>query len=217
MGNVTNNNTEKNDHTNIEHIKKTYYWRNAFLGLVILLAGIIIGGASMSIFTTHRLTRPARGREFNSLQVLPPLRRNLDLSTEQTEKIKPILDEHMTKLHELRENARFEIENTLKQMNEEISKILTERQRHIWQRELDRLQRDLRPSGSRRNGMGTGARRGNEAPGQRGGRRQRESLRRGTGPSATPPSEPVNEPNMLRNGINKNKIEAEELDPNLSE
>jgi len=128
MGNVTNNNIEKNDHTNIEHIRKTYYWRNAFHGLVILLAGIIIGGASMSIFTTHRLT-----------------------------------------------------------------------------------------SGSRRNGMGTGARRGNEAPGQRGGRRQRELLRRGTGPSATPPSEPVNEPNMLRNGINKNKIEAEELDPNLSE
>ncbi len=216
MGNVTNNNTEKNDNTNIEHIKKTYYWRNAFFGLVILIAGIVIGGASMSIFTTHRLTRPARGREFNSLQVLPPLRRNLGLSKEQTEKIKPILDEHMTKLHELRENARFEIENTLKQMNEEISKILTERQRNIWQRELDRLQRDLRPGGPRRNGTGTGARRGNEAPGQRGGRRQRELLRRGPGPSAMPPSKPITEPNIIRNNVDQNNIETEGFDPNLS-
>jgi len=216
MGNVTNNNTEKSNNPNIEHIRKTYYWRNAFFGLVILIAGIVIGGASMSIFTTHRLTRPARGREFNSLQVLPPLRRNLGLSKEQSEKIKPILDENMKKLQELRENARSEIENTLKQMNEEISKILTERQRKIWQRELDRLQQDLRPGGPRRNGMGAGARRGNEAGGPRGGRRQRELLRRGPGPSAVPPSEPIAEPNMLRNNVDQNNIETEGFDPNLS-
>lgn len=195
MGNVTNNNTEKNDNTNIEHIRKAYYWRNAFFGLVILIAGIVIGGASMSIFTAHRLGKPARGREFNSLQVIPPLRRNLDLTKEQTEKIKPIIDEHMTKLYELRENARIEIENTLKQMNEDISKILTERQRRIWQRELDRLQREVRRDRQRRNGMGPGPRRGNEEAGPRRGRRQRQSLRRGPG------REPPNEPNIRRDGI----------------
>ncbi len=212
MGNVTNNNTEKNNNPSMKHIRKTYYWRNAFFGLVIFIAGIVIGGASMSIFTTHKLTRPARGREFNSLQVLPPLRRNLDLSKEQTEKIKPILDEHMKKLHELRENARSEIENTLKQMNEEISKILNQRQRKIWQRELGRLQRNLRPGGPRRNGMGAGARRGNETGGPRGGRRQRELLRRGPGPS----TEPSAEPNLPLNDMNENKIEVEGSDPNLS-
>jgi gas vesicle protein len=216
MGNVTNNKTEKNDNPKIEHIRKNYYWRNAFFGLVILIAGIVIGGASMSILTTHRLTRPMRGREFNSLQVLPPLRRNLGLSKEQSEKIKPIIDENMKKLQELRENARSEIENTLRQMNEEISKILNDRQRRIWQRELGRLQRDVRPGGSRRDGMGAGARRGNESGGPRGGRRQRELLRRGPGPSATPPSKSVAEPNSLQSNIDKDKIENESSDSNMS-
>jgi hypothetical protein len=216
MGNVTNNNTEKKENPNIEHIRKTYYWRNAFFGLVILIAGIVIGGASMSIFTTHKLTRPARGREFNSLQILTPLRRNLGLSKEQSEKIKPILDENMKKLQELRENARYEIEDTLRRMNEEISKILTDRQRKIWQRELDRLQRDLRPRGLHRNGTGAGPRRGNEAGGPRGGRRQRELLHRGQEPLTGPPSDSSAEPNSHRSDINDIKIEVESSDPNLS-
>lgn len=171
MGNVIMN-TEQNNNPNFEHIRKIYYWRTAFFGLVILIAGAVIGGATMSIMTTQRLRRSGRGREFQSLQVLPPLRRDLGLSQEQSEKIKPLLDGHMEKLQDIRENARIEIEDTLRQMNEEISAILTDRQRQIWQREMSRLQQELRPGGPRRNGMGRG-RRGYESGGRRGGRGQR--------------------------------------------
>ena len=197
MGNVIMN-TEKNNNPNLEHIKKIYYWRTAFFGLVILIAGIVIGSA----------TKPGPGPEFNILQVIPPLRRNLGLSQEQSDKIKPILDGHMKKLQDIRENARSEIENTLQQMNKEISTILTETQRQRWQREMSQLQRDLRPGGPRRNGMGRG-RRGIESGGRRGGRGQREFYRRGF------QSEPLVGPNSLRNDVNEKEIGLEGLDPNM--
>ena len=213
MGNVTMN-TEHNNNPNFEHIRKIYYWRSAFFGLVILIAGAVIGGATMSIMTTQRLRRPGRGSEFRSLQVLPPLRRDLGLSQEQSEKIKPLLDGHMEKLENIRESARIEIEETLRQMNEEISAILTDRQRQIWQREMSRLQQELRPGGPRRNGMGPRGRRGNEAGGRRGGRGQRGFLRRGMGPNVIPPSESIIGPNSPGNDVNESKIQDQGFDPN---
>jgi TolA-binding protein len=202
-------NTEQNNNINLEHIRKIYYWRTAFFGLVILIAGIVIGGASISIYITHRTTRPAGGPEFNSLQVIPPLRRNLNLSQEQSDKIKPIIDGSMKKLQDIRENARTEIESTLQQMNKEISKILNDNQRQRWQRELDRLQRELRPGGQRRDGTGgLRARRGAEAAGRR-GRGQREPLRRGL------QSRPLTEPNSIPRDVNENEIGIEQSDPNI--
>ena len=208
MGNVIMN-TEQNNNPNIEHIKKIYYWRTAFFGLVILIAGAVIGGATMSIMTTRRLTRPVPGPEFNTLQVIPTLRRDLGLSQDQSDKIKPMLDGHMKNLQDIRENARIEIEDTLRQMNEEISAILTERQRQRWQREMSQLQRDLRPGGGpRRDGMGRG-RRGMESGGRQGGRGQREFFRRGLQP------QPSIGPNSLRNDANESQIQIEGLDPNM--
>jgi hypothetical protein len=201
-------NTEQNNNINLEHIRKIYYWRTAFFGLVILIAGIVIGGASISIYMTHRTTRPERGPEFNSLQVIPPLRRNLNLSQEQSNKIKPIIDGSMKKLRDIRENARTEIESTLQQMNKEISKILNDTQRQRWQREVNRLQRELRPGVQRRDGTGLRARRGLESGGRRGGRGQGEPLRRGL------QSRPLTEPNSIPGDANESRVGTEQSDPN---
>jgi len=60
----------------------------AFFGLIILIAGVIIGGSSMLIFAPNKLIQPPPGPEFNSMRIIPPLRRNLGLAPEQAEKIK---------------------------------------------------------------------------------------------------------------------------------
>jgi gas vesicle protein len=206
MGEVTMN-TEQNNNPNLEHIRKIYYWRTAFFGLVILIAGAVIGAAAMSIMTTQRLRRPSRGPEFRSLQVIPPLRRDLGLSQEQSEKIRPLIDGYMKKLQDIRENARTEIENTLHQMNEEISSNLTPPQQQRWQREMSQLQEELRPGGPRRNGMGLRTRRGMELGGRRGGRGQGGQYRRGL-------QTPLIEPNLPRNDVNENQVPNEGFDPN---
>jgi len=153
----------------VSDINKAHTWRMAFFGLIILMAGIVIGGSLMLIFAPKKLTQPPPGPEFRSLRMIPQLRRDLRLDPEQAEKVKPILDKYMQKLAEIRIEARSEIAETLKQMNQEIAAILTDEQQQLWQREIDRLQRELRPRG------GPGPRRG-EGPGGprfRGGRQER--------------------------------------------
>jgi hypothetical protein len=144
--------------------------------------------------------------------MMPLLRRDLGLSPEQSEKIQPILDNHMEKLHEIRMDARSEIDKALAQMNEDISDILTEQQKRIWQRSLDRLERELHPGGPRR---GEGPRGG---PGFRGG--QQEPFRRGRqergrwGPGSFGPPQPPAGPNFRRDGRNHRTRDANDKPPN---
>jgi hypothetical protein len=206
MGNAMNE-IEKPDNLEISYLQKLYRWRIAFFGVVILLAGIVIGGSSMLILMPQRLMRPSPGPEFNSMRMIPPLRRDLGLTSEQSEKIKPILDKHMEKLHEIRMDARTEIGETLGQMNKEISAVLTDRQKQIWQRGLDRLEGELHRGGPRR---------GEGAGGPRYRRGEQERFRRGPGPGPFGPQRPPG-PNFPRNGLNRgtvpegDKIPGEEL------
>jgi hypothetical protein len=167
---------EANDNTIIECMQKAHRWRMAFFGLVILLAGIVIGATSVIVLLKPKPVGPPAGPEFVSETMIRGLRRQLGLSPEQIEKVESILQKHMQKLHEIRMNARPQIAEQLRLMNEEISSVLTEQQRQIWQERLLPLQRQLRQRGPRR---------GNELEGPPFRRGQR-----GFGPPALPPNEP---------------------------
>lgn len=191
---------EKTEPMNIDTIRKLHRWRMAFFGVVILLAGIVIGGASMMILLPHKLMAPPPGPEFNSLRMLPSLRRDLGLTTEQSKRIAPILDKHMKKLDDIRIEARDEIAQTLKQMNEDISKVLTDRQERIWKRSLERLQRDLRP------GRGGPGRRG-EGPG---GPRLRRGRQEGRGSGPYGPGRRPAGPNVPQSSVNPDTSRTED-------
>ncbi len=188
MGDAMNQ-TETTNSPTTHYMRRLHRWRMAFFGLVILLAGIVIGAASIMIVAPHRLTRPPRPPEIAIESLLSELERCLHLTPGQREKIEPILQEHMQKLDDIRFDACSEIDETLGQMNEDITVLLTEQQKQIWQRRLHRLQRQLRPSGR---GPGKGIR-------QRRGLQQR--LRRGPGPFG-PALRPAG-PNLPRNGMNR--------------
>jgi len=118
----------------------------------------------------------------------------------------------MEKLQQIREDARAEIGETLEQMNEEISAILTEGQKQTWQGQLDPLQQELRPGGWRR-GMGGGrAHRGDEVGGPRPGRGPQPPFRRGPGPFG-PPRPPAG-PNFPRNDVNQDTTTENEKPAN---
>ncbi|MBN2592330.1 MAG: hypothetical protein JXA81_02400 [Sedimentisphaerales bacterium] len=197
------------DNTIVSNINKAHMWRMAFFGLIILIAGIAIGGSSMLIFAPNKLTQPPSGPEFRSLRMIPPLRRDLGLTQEQAEKIKPILDKHMQKLDTIRTEARSEITETLKQMNQEIAAILTDEQQQRWQREIDQLQDELRPRG------GPGPRRGEGPGGPRFREGQQERPRRGPGPGPGPfgPRRRPEGPNVPQESTNNNSAETSEEAP----
>lgn len=162
------NQTEPPDSPTIV-LRKLHRWRMAFFGLVILVAGVVIGAGSMLIFVRHQPMGGPAVQEFTGKRMIRGLQRDLDLSPEQVEKIEPILRERMQKLHEIRRKARPQIAEQLRLMNEEVSSLLDEHQKDLWQQHLARLQRKLRPGPRRRRG---GRRRHHLGPEERFGRSQ---------------------------------------------
>lgn len=181
--------TETTDNRTTHYMRRLHRQRMALFGLVILLAGSIIGAASITILAPNRLTRPPQPAEKATGMMIGRLHRELGLSPEQDEKIGPILQKHLQKLDDIRADARTEITEQLQQMDEGVSAVLTEEQKQIWQRWLQRLQRQLRPSGR---GPGEGGR-------HRGGPQER--MRRGPGPFG-PGRRPAG-PNMPYNGMRR--------------
>lgn len=187
------NQIEKNDSSTTHYIRRLRRWRMAFFGLVILLAGIVIGAASITILAPNRLTRPPKPPETATKMMIGRLRRELGLSQEQDEKIGPILHKHMQKLEDIRTNARTEITDQLQQMNEGVSAVLTEEQKQIWQRWLRILQWQLQPP---ERGPGEGGR-------HRGGPQER--MRRGPGPFG--PGRRPDGPNIPYNGMRRGMMQ----------
>lgn len=204
--------TDRHDNLTIDYMQKLHRWRMAFFGVVILLAGIVIGGASMMILVPQKLIKLPPGPEFESEIMIPPLRRDLGLTPEQADKIKPIMDKYMGKLNQIRMNARTEVGETLKQMNKEIAVILTDEQRQIWQQGLNRLERELHPGDWRGGGGPGGGRFRRGEPG-----REQPDFRRGPGPGPGPgpfgPRRPPAGPNSPRNGSYRDTGDTNEPPP----
>jgi Spy/CpxP family protein refolding chaperone len=148
------NQTETAESPNVDYMRKLHRWRMAFFGLVILLAGLVIGISSTLMVVRHGERVHPWGPGFPSgTIIMRDLQRYLDLSPEQVKKIEAIVKKRMQKLEQLREEARPKVAEQLKLMNEEISAVLTEEQRRDWQqnwkREFHRFQRPPRPGGPR--------------------------------------------------------------------
>lgn len=213
MGNIMEN-IEKNSNINIEHLKKIYFWRNAFFGVVILFAGIAIGGAAMSIMSDRKPDNSPLPNLDASNNLMPRLRQALGLNQEQVSKIRPILESHIKKLLQIRENARVDIYSTLEQMGKEINPILSDIQKRVWQQELVRIQRDFNPVPPR---LGGGGRRGGGEQPAPGGRRYGGG--RGMGPRRGPDFQPPppDGTDTFYNGVNEPPPAAEALEPNTAE
>jgi len=149
------NQTEKNDDL-IKVLERMHRWRMAFFALVILIAGIVIGASSMTIFGRRQIMRKPHSPEIAVERMMRQLIEHLDLTTEQRQAIRPILIEHMEMLHQIRMNVRPQIQAQLVSLNDDVSALLDEEQEQQWQREFQRLQNQFqrRPRRRRRRGGG---------------------------------------------------------------
>jgi hypothetical protein len=120
-------------------LRKLHCWRMAFFGLVILLAGMLVGAAvtlvSIRHFTPQRPLPPDAVVERMISQIGPRLR----LSPEQRQQITPILRRHINRLEQIRAQGRDQIGEDLKEMNDEMSLVLNPEQQRRWQRYMESL------------------------------------------------------------------------------
>ena len=142
------NQTQANEKPTVE-LRKLHCWRMAFSGMVILLAGIIIGAAAALAFVRYSQPGLTPGPEFAAERIVSRLQHHLHLSPEQMAKLEPILQKRLQKLDEIRTNARPQIAEQLRLMNDEISSVLDEHQKQLWHEHLQRLEKMLRPGPAR--------------------------------------------------------------------
>jgi hypothetical protein len=129
---------QTNENPNIYKIQM-HRWRMAFFGLVILLAGIVIGASAALIGKWHFLKGPGQGPERTADRMVQGLRHELRLSPDQRRQIDPLIQKHMERLDQIRKEARPLIENELRQMNDEIAPLLDDYQRQMWMQMQKRL------------------------------------------------------------------------------
>ncbi len=159
---------ETHHNPTVEQLQKLHRRRMAVFGLVILIAGIAIGGAIAIIAMPRPEPSPGPDPTWASLMVAGRLERMLDLAPEPKEKIQLILKATFDTLHEIQEKAKPEIDAEVAKMNELISALLTESQNEKWQRELEDFQRRFREGwrrGGRRGGPGGDPNRSRRGPG----------------------------------------------------
>lgn len=148
-----------------EHLPSTSAVRPVLFSILTLISGIVIGAGLTLIITgdsgVSQSLPPAP--EYMSRRMVERIAKELQLTPEQHGQLAPIVQKHTKAMEDIRKQARPEINNELKLMNEGILSILDENQRQIWKDKIQRMQehfskmRHRRGSGGRRrDGSGPG-------------------------------------------------------------
>ena len=125
-----------------EYLPTTSVLKPVIFSALILISGIIIGAGLTLIITGGPSTQKSLppGPEYMSGRMVERIVRELHLSGQQQEQLRPIVQQHMKAMDDIRRQARPEISKELKQMNEEILSILDGPQKEIWQDRIQRMQ-----------------------------------------------------------------------------
>jgi hypothetical protein len=157
----------------LQLILRMHRWKTAFFGLVILLAGLIIGASAAVIFFKPFAPSAPRDIEFVNAQTMAALQDNLQLDAAQRERIRAIFASHFAAIDGIRTEARPRIAGEMNALYDEVFSVLDGPQRERWRQIMDRLGEDF---------AGPHQQRGPRGPGYGGGR--------GAGPGRGPMCRP---------------------------
>ena len=112
--------------------------RSLFVGLVVLLCGVLIGAAGATYFLSSRILMGLQHPEMLPERITQRMHRRLQLSDEQAEAVLAIHIEHMERIQDLRREMRPQIEDIFSSLNEEITAVLTPEQATLWNKRFER-------------------------------------------------------------------------------
>ncbi len=129
---------------------QAHRWRTAFWGMVVLLAGVVIGIGAALIWTGNRMPvrfrppinqRPADDPRIDpGSRLIVTLRDFLRLSEQQVKVISPIIHEHMANIQRIRKEVRPQVAEELRSMDKGVTEQLGKEQRRKWERRFRVLQ-----------------------------------------------------------------------------
>ena len=112
--------------------------------LLLLVSGGVIGGVVGALVVRDQVIKAIKNPEVHMLHMSNRMRAELDLTDEQHDQIREILDRHHTTIRKLRE----EIFENISLIQQEVEEVLTPEQIELWKRRIDKL--DHRGMGFRR-------------------------------------------------------------------
>ena len=143
--------TEQDTHKKqIESIRQLYRKQMVTFGVVILLAGVVIGvGGAMVYYEAEKPPRPT-GIEHLRRRNFPNLKEELQLTEAQDKEIKEIFQAHMKNLQEIRMEGRKRIGTEMNSLNKKVLEVLTDEQDAKWTENINRLRDRFDPKNRQR-------------------------------------------------------------------
>ncbi len=125
--------------TSLSIAPKKRRWRSFFLGVVILLCGMVIGAGGTVVVMKHIILRAIQHPEEAPQRITDRVRNKLDLTEDQAAKVKAILTERQNKIQALRRQVQPEVEKELEKAKEDVAAVLKPDQAEKWRERFDHL------------------------------------------------------------------------------
>jgi len=122
------------------------YW---FLLLIVFLSGGALGASIASYVVHDRDTSMLRRPEQLPERLLEKLRRELTLSDDQADKLRPILERHHERFEAIRAQTRPQISAEMTKMEAEVATQLDEQQQADWHAWCEKRRSRFQPGGKR--------------------------------------------------------------------
>jgi len=115
-------------------------FKSILLGLMILVAGIVIGAGLTFMGLSNQKDRYGQEPEIFAEHMLSRLGQDLNLTPQQRQHLDPIIRTHYKTLSDIRAGVRPQIVAQLEEMNKEITSVLDDDQKLLWQQKIQRLE-----------------------------------------------------------------------------
>lgn len=114
-------------------------WLTLLLGILIFGAGLACGAGLMIVVTVHRLQYAIHHPEDAPARVAATLKRRLGLDDKQRAQVEAIVAKRQVDLAAIRREFQPKVMETLEQVRNEISGVLSETQREHWIKLFDEV------------------------------------------------------------------------------
>lgn len=120
----------------LRQLPRRRWWRDVILGITLFACGFLVGGVVVTKYYVSRTASVARSG-VDQQQTIARLQRTLDLNAEQTQQVQTIITKGLDDLRGIRQSVRPQIDATLQRVRTEVSSLLNQRQKRIWERRFD--------------------------------------------------------------------------------
>jgi len=120
----------------LRQLPRRRWWRDVVLGITLFACGFLVGGVVVTKYYISRTASVARSG-VDQQQTIARLQRMLDLNEEQAQQVQVIIAKGLDDLRDIRRSVRPQVDATLQRVRAEVSSLLNQRQRRIWERRFD--------------------------------------------------------------------------------